>query len=81
MRHQNLPTYFGTPDSYYLLFVRGIMGFISLSFNFWAMITLSLGEATILGFLAPFFTGMFSMYFLKENWEVLIELISKYIRK
>ena len=74
--YHSVPTYFGPTGTHYLLFVRGFTGFLALTFNFWTLTTLSLGDATVLGFLSPTFTGIFGKIFLGENWEVCLDHVS-----
>lgn len=74
MLQQNVPHWFGSPDAVRLLLFRGIFGFLALSFNFFALSMLSVGDATILSFFAPIFTGVLGSIFLKENWENIDKL-------
>lgn len=70
MWREGVKEYFGPPETRKLLLIRGLTGFTSLTFNLYALNALSLGDATVLGFLAPTFTGLLGKIVLKEAWEV-----------
>jgi hypothetical protein len=70
MCYYRIPNWFGTKETLYMLLVRGSTGFIAVVLSFWTLTTLSLGDATVLSFLSPTFTGILGLYFLKERWEV-----------
>ena len=70
MWREGIKEYFGPPETRKLLLIRGLAGFTSLTFNLYALNALSLGDATVLGFLAPTFTGLLGKIVLKEAWEV-----------
>lgn len=74
MLQQNLPHWFGSPDVVRLLLARGIFGFLALTFNFFAVSLLSVGDATILSFFAPIFAGLLGSIFLKEPWDAVDKL-------
>ncbi|KAI8924168.1 hypothetical protein BC831DRAFT_513565 [Entophlyctis helioformis] len=54
-----------------LLVVRGVLGFVGLSLGFWTLTILTVADATVIGFLAPVFTGLFGRIVLNETWEAM----------
>ncbi len=48
------------------LFMRCLMGFLGITFNFWAIGKLQLADANILNKMAPFFAILMSVFILKE---------------
>jgi uncharacterized membrane protein len=71
MLKQGVANWFGAPDVVRLLLARGIFGFLALSFSFFAVSMLSIGDATILSFFSPIFAGLLASKFLKENWHAI----------
>ncbi len=49
------------------LFLRGLLGFIALTFVFYALTHLPLAEATALQYLHPMFTAILAVFFLNER--------------
>ncbi|KAL2912341.1 hypothetical protein HK105_208188 [Polyrhizophydium stewartii] len=57
-----------------VVFLRGlfgVLGFAALVLGYWTLTTLSVADSTVLGFLAPTFTGILGRIFLNEPWEVI----------
>ncbi|KAJ3033816.1 hypothetical protein HK097_004713 [Rhizophlyctis rosea] len=54
-----------------LLFLRGVGGFAGMLCGWQALSVLSLGDATVIGFLSPVFTAIMATFFLKEPYELL----------
>ncbi|KAI9101629.1 hypothetical protein DFS34DRAFT_423753 [Phlyctochytrium arcticum] len=54
-----------------LLVVRGLIGFLGMTCGWFALSMLTLGDATVLGFLSPMFTAILARFILKEPYEVL----------
>lgn len=51
----------------FLLIVRGIVGFFTLTGVYYALLHLPLAEATVLQYLHPLFTALLALLFLKER--------------
>lgn len=74
MLQQNVQHWFGSPEVVRLLLARGFSGFMALTFSFFAVSLLSMGDATILSFFAPVFAGLLGSIFLKETWHTVDKL-------
>lgn len=74
MYYQNISKWMGPLDTYKLLFLRGLFAFLALTFHFFALSSLSLGDATILSFCAPIITGFLGSIILLEKWEKVDQL-------
>jgi hypothetical protein len=74
MLQQNVQHWFGSPEIVRLLLARGFSGFMALTFSFFAVSFLSMGDATILSFFAPVFAGLLGSIFLKETWHTVDNL-------
>lgn len=64
VRRKNIPL-FGTHR--FLLFLRGLVGFISLTGVFYALVHLPIAEASVLQYLHPMFTALIALVWLKER--------------
>jgi hypothetical protein len=64
----------GPADAFNLLVMRGLFAFMALTFHFFSLFSLSLGDATILSFCAPIMTGFLGAVVLKEKWEKVDQL-------
>ena len=73
MYYQNID-FLGPTDAFKLLLMRGIFAFMALTFHFFALSSLSLGDATILSFFSPIITGVLGAIILKETWEKVDQL-------
>lgn len=74
MYFQQINKWMGPPETYKLLFLRGLFAFLALTFHFFALSSLSLGDATILSFCSPIITGFLGSIVLKEKWEKVDQL-------
>lgn len=52
-----------------LVICRGILGFFAVTFFYFSLGSLSIGEASILNFTSPFFVGILGRILLKEPWD------------
>ena len=74
MYFQKVDSWMGPADAIQLLLLRGLFAFLGLSFNLFALFSLSVGDATILSFSAPVLTGFLGSIILKEKWERVDQL-------
>lgn len=64
VRRKRIPL-FGT--HHLLLFLRGLVGFVSLTGVFYALVHLPIAEASVLQYLHPMFTALIALLWLKER--------------
>src|SRR5690606_17927528 len=64
VRRKNIPL-FGTHRL--LLFARGLVGFVSLTGVYYALVHLPIAEASVLQYLHPMFTALIALLWLKER--------------
>src|SRR5690606_31537693 len=64
VRRRNIPL-FGTHRL--LLFSRGLVGFVSLTGVYYALVHLPIAEASVLQYLHPMFTALIALLWLKER--------------
>lgn len=64
VRRKGIPL-FGTHR--WLLFARGLVGFVSLTGVFYALVHLPIAEASVLQYLHPMFTALLALLWLKER--------------
>ena len=60
-------SFWGSRENRHLLIMRGVFGFIALSFFFYAVTVLPLADATVIQYTNPVFVALFAAIFLKER--------------
>jgi drug/metabolite transporter (DMT)-like permease len=64
-----------------LLFMRGLVGSITLVCVYYSITNLPLAEATVLQYLYPIFTAVLALFFLKEHihWSLIVSIALSFI--
>lgn len=64
-----------------LLFMRGLVGSVTLVCVYYSITHLPLAEATVLQYLYPIFTAVLALFFLKEHihWSLIVSIVLSFI--
>lgn len=64
-----------------LLFMRGLVGSVTLVCVYYSITHLPLAEATVLQYLYPIFTALLALFFLKEHihWSLIVSIVLSFI--
>ncbi|KAJ3129378.1 hypothetical protein HK098_001479 [Nowakowskiella sp. JEL0407] len=63
--------WFGPRDLRFKLILRGMLGWGTLACGYYALTLMSLGDATVVGFLSPTLTGFLAFILLGERWNLI----------
>ncbi len=64
---KNNVSFFGKKKNRFFLVVRGILGFLGVICNFYAVTKMNLSDATMIFNMTPFFVTLFAVFFLGEK--------------
>jgi len=70
MKSRNMQVYFNSPSINRLLLIRGFVGVVSMSLNFYGVRMLPLSEASVISQTTPVVVGILATVFLGERYEI-----------
>ena len=64
---KNKVSFWGKKKNRFFLVIRGILGFLGVICNFYAVTKMNLSDATMIFNMTPFFVTLFAVFFLGEK--------------